>query len=391
MRANKYHGYKAIDFLKNDDFLRWNLFKTGEDNAYWANVLTEYPELKPLIENAIELYKTQVLLNDYSLTSEQIELYHDAFYHHAMHRKRRKIFYYWFSGVASIFLLAIAYQIYKPFVKQDSGLLDFVNEYSLSIDSVSKEIQLYISNNQLITINEKEAVIVYNAHSIQVTGKLPVEVNDLEYSHLVVPKGKKTKLTLSDGTTLHVNSGTKVVYPNRFEGDFREIYVNGEVFLDVTPNVNQPFVVRTSQLAIRVMGTKFNVLAYEEDAGTQIVLASGAVQITSNGNSVKTDLIPAQMYDFKAGQASVTYVDVEKYISWVQGILYVEDECLDILMTKLSRYYGEEILFNEGLANQRCTGKVDLNKDLGEVLNGLTFSFRIKVENENGVYRVSPK
>ncbi|OJV85865.1 MAG: hypothetical protein BGO34_02845 [Bacteroidia bacterium 44-10] len=390
MEINKYQGYKAIDFLKDDDFLRWNLFQLEEDNAYWTKVMVEGPELKSLIEDAIELYKTQVRLNDYSLTSEQADVYHDVFQHRVAQRRKRKTLFYWLSGAASVLLLLAIHQIYKP-NNQDPGLLDFVNANSLSVDSDSKDIQLYVSSDQLITIEEKEADIAYNTDSIQVTGKSLAEVNATEYSQLVVPKGKRSRLTLSDGTTLHVNSGTKVVYPNRFMGDTREIYVNGEVFLDVTHNEKQPFIVRTSEIAVRVLGTKFNVQAYEEDAGTQVVLASGAVQITSNENSKKINLTPSQMYDYKAGQASVTRVDVDKYISWVQGILYAEDERLDVLMTKLSRYYGKEILFDEGLVNQKCTGKVDLKNDLGEVLNGLTFSFRIKVEQENGTYRVSTK
>ncbi|MEA5128159.1 MAG: FecR domain-containing protein [Proteiniphilum sp.] len=390
MEINKYQGYKAIDFLKDDDFLRWNLFQLEEDNAYWTKVMVEGPELKSLIEDAIELYKTQVRLNDYSLTSEQADVYHDVFQHRVAQQRKRKTLFYWLSGAASVLLLLAIHQIYKP-NNQDPGLLDFVNANSLSVDSDSKDIQLYVSSDRLITIEEKEADIAYNTDSIQVTGKSLAEVNATEYSQLVVPKGKRSRLTLSDGTTLHVNSGTKVVYPNRFVGDTREIYVNGEVFLDVTHNEKQPFIVRTSEIAVRVLGTKFNVQAYEEDAGTQVVLASGAVQITSNENAKKIDLIPSQMYDYKAGQASVTRVDVDKYISWVQGILYAEDERMDVLMTKLSRYYGKEILFDEGLVNQKCTGKVDLKNDLGEVLNGLTFSFRIKVEQENGTYRVSTK
>lgn len=390
MEANKYQGYKAIDFLKDDDFLRWNLFQLEEDNAYWTKVMVECPELKSLIEDAIELYKTQVCLNNYSLTSEQAEVYHDVFQHRVAQRRKRRTLSYWLSGAASVLLLLAIHQIYKP-NNQDPGLLDFVNVNSLSVDSDSKDIQLYVSSDQLITIEEKEADITYNTDSIQVTGKSLAEVNTTEYSQLVVPKGKRSRLILSDGTILHVNSGTKVVYPNRFMGDAREIYVNGEVFLDVTHNEKQPFIVRTSEIAVRVLGTKFNVQAYEEDAETQVVLASGAVQITSNENSKKIDLTPSQMYDNKAGQTSVIRVDVDKYISWVQGILYAEDERLDVLMTKLSRYYGEEILFDEGLANQKCTGKVDLKNDLGEVLNGFTFSFRIKVEQENGTYRVSTK
>lgn len=391
MQRNRYQGYKAIDFLKDDDFLRWNLFKLEEDNAYWAKIIVEYPELESLINKAIELYDTQVRLNDYSLTSEQVDVYHDTFQHRIAQRRKRKTLFYWLSGAASVLLLLVILQIYKPYTKQEPGLLDFVKANSLSVDSTSEDIQLYVSSDQLITIQEKEADISYNTDSIQVTGKSLAGVHTMEYSQLVVPKGKRSRLILSDGTTLHVNSGTKVVYPNRFMGNVREIYVNGEIFLDVTHNEKQPFIVRTNEIAVRVMGTQFNVQAYEEDAETQVVLASGAVQITSNDNDKKTDLIPSQMYNYKAGQALVTRVDVDKYISWVQGILYVEDERLDVLMTKLSRYYGEEILFDEGLVNQKCNGKVDLKNDLGEVLNGLTFSFRIKVEQENGTYRVSTK
>jgi len=392
MQTDKYQKYKAIDFLKDDDFLRWNLFQLEEDKVYWTKIMAECPELKPLLENAVELYESQVRLNDYPLTSEQIDRYHDTFYHRVVQRRKRKTLYYWLSGAAASVLLALAiHQIYKPSVQRDSGLLDFVEANSLSVDSDSKDIQLYVSADQLITIEEKEADIAYNADSIMVTGKSLAEVNTMEYSQLVVPKGKRSRLILSDGTILHVNSGTKVVYPNRFSGDAREIYVNGEVFLDVAHSEKQPFIVRTSELSVHVMGTRFNVQAYEEDAEIQVVLASGSVQITSKDNSRKTDLTPSQMYDYKAGQASVTLVDIDKYISWVQGILYAEDERLDILMTKLSRYYGEEILFDKGLANQRCTGKVDLKDNLEEVLNGLTFSFRINVEREDGKYRVSIK
>ncbi len=391
MQTNKYQRYKAIDFLKDDDFLRWNLFKLEEDNAHWAMIVKDSPELKPLMENAIEIYRTQVRFNDYFLTPEQIDTYHDAFCHRVGKFRKRKTINYWLSGVASILLLLIVNQIYKPFVKHDSGLLDFVNTNSLSVDSDSKDIQLYVATDQLITIDEKEADISYNTDSVLVAGRSRAGVNTMEYSQLVVPKGKRSRLILSDGTTLHVNSGTKVVYPNQFIGKAREIYVNGEVFLDVTPSEKQPFIVRTSEIAIRVMGTQFNVQAYEEDAETQVVLASGAVRISSNANSRKIDLSPSQMYDYRKGQASVSHVDIDKYISWVHGVLYVEEERLDILMTRLSRYYGVEILFDDGLMSQKCTGKVDLKSDLGKVLNGLTFSFPIQVEQEGEIYRVSTK
>lgn len=391
MQKNKYRGYRAIDFLKDEDFLRWNLFKDEEDNIHWKNVMEANPEQKLSIEEAISLYKTQVLLNDYSLVPEKIEACHEAFLHRLSQRKKKRTLSYWFSAVASVLLLFTITQVYRHSGKQDSGLMEFVQTNALSADASSKDIQLLISSNQLIRIEEKEPTISYNPDSIQVTGKSVAEVNTSEYSQLIVPKGKRSRLMLSDGTTLHVNSGTKVVYPNRFTGNIREIYVNGEVFLDVAVDPDQPFIVKTNEIAIRVLGTKFNVLAYEEDHETQVVLASGAVRITSGKNAPKAELTPSQMYHYKDGQASVTKVEVEKHISWIYGILYAEDERLDVLMTKLSRYYGEDIIYDENIVNQRCSGKVDLKSDLGEVLNGLTFSFPIEVEHENGIYEVRTK
>lgn len=391
MQKSTYQGYTAIDFLKEDDFLRWNLFKDEEDNTYWKNVIEEVPELSSAIEEAIFLYETQVRLNDYSLAPKRIEVYYEAFLSRVAQRKKQRLLFYWITVAASVLLLFVVTHIYKHADKQESGLLKFVQTNALSVDTSSTDIQLLISSDQLIRIEEKEPIISYNSDSIQVIGKLVAEVNPSEYSQLIVPKGKRTRLTLSDGTTLHINSGTKVVYPNRFADNLREIYVNGEVFLNVTQNPDQPFIVKTNELEVRVLGTKFNVRAYDEDNETEVVLASGSLRITSDKNTRKTELIPSQMYHYKDGHASVTKVEVEKHISWIYGIFYVEDERLDALMIRLSRYYGEDIIYDKNIVNQRCSGKVDLKSDLEEVLNGLTFSFPIKVENINGVYWIRTK
>lgn len=391
MREKKYKGYRAIDFLKDENFLRWNLFKDKDDITYWENLMEENPDLTPEIDKAVYLYNTQIRLNDYSLAPEVIETQYNILYQRAYRQKKRRNLYIWLSAAASLLLLFAVTQIYQYSQDLDSGLLEFVETNPLSAEPSSGDIQLFVSSGKMISIEEKEPAISYNPDSIRVTGKTVAELNKSEYSQLFVPKGKRSKLTLSDGTALHVNSSTKVVYPNRFTGNIREIYVNGEVFLDVAPDPDHPFIVRTNDVDVRVLGTKFNVLAYEEDHETQVVLASGAVRITSGKKRSKTELAPSQMYQYKDGQTLVTKVEVEKHISWIYGILYAEDERLDVLMTKLSRYYGEEIIYDQDILNLRCSGKVDLKSDLGEVLNGLTFSFPIEIERENEIYTVRIK
>jgi len=233
MREKKYKGYRAIDFLKDENFLRWNLFKDKDDNTYWENVMAKNPELNSAIEKAVYLYSTQIRLNDYSLAPEVIETQYNILYQRAYRQKKRRNLYIWLSAAASLLLLFAVTRIYQYSQDLDSGLLEFVEVNPISADLSSGDIQLFVSSGKMIRIDVKEPAISYNPDSISVTGKTVAELNKSDFSQLIVPKGKRSKLTLSDGTALHVNSSTKVVYPNQFSGNIREIYVNGEVFLDV--------------------------------------------------------------------------------------------------------------------------------------------------------------
>lgn len=392
MYKNKYKDYKAVDFLKDEDFLRWNFFKQEEDEVHWIRVANEYPELRPVLDEAVKLFHSQVRLNDYSLESERIESSYISFKRKVERRKRWRATAYGIAVAASILLCFTLVQIFDRPVTPDNSLMSFINGNPTPKDSSSNDIQLYVSSGKLINIDEKEAEISYDSDSVRMTGKSLAVVSASEYSRLVVPKGKRSKLLLADGTIVHINSATTLVYPNSFNDDTREIYVNGEIFLDVAHNEKQPFIVRTRELAIRVLGTRFNVQAYEDEKDAQVVLEKGSVQVTSNTTAEEIHLEPSYMYDYNGeGGSSVTKVDVDKYISWVDGLIYVTDERLDALIVKLSRYYGKEIQFDENIVNLKCSGKVDLKDNLGDVLEGLTFSFPIKVECENEVYKVSAK
>lgn len=388
----KYKGYKAVDFLKDEDFLRWSLFRQEEDELYWTRVANDTPELKPVIDEAEKLVRSQIRLNDYSLANEFIESSYASLIEKLVRRRRWRAVGYSLAAAASLLLCFTVARVFVRPAKPETDLMGFVNGISAPADSSADDIRLYVSSGESMNIEEKDAEISYGADSVRINGRSFVGISATEYNRLLVPKGKRSKLLLSDGTVVNVNSATAVVYPNSFEGDTREIYVNGEIFLDVAHDENRPFIVRTRELAIRVLGTRFNVQAYEEEKGAQVVLETGSVQVSSDRNADDIRLEPSQMYDYKGeGRGVVTKVDVDKYISWVEGSIYVNDERLDALMRKLSRYYGEDIRFDESIVSQRCSGKVDLKDDLGEVLGGLTFSFPIKVERENGVYIVSAK
>ena len=104
-------------------------------------------------------------------------------------------------------------------------------------------------------------------------------------NQVVVPFGKKSSIELADGTKVWLNAGSRMAFPDRFTGSRREIFLEGEAFFNVTPDKSMPFYVKTKEVVIRVLGTKFNVSAYEADNEVVTVLVEGTVSMRENKGS----------------------------------------------------------------------------------------------------------
>ena len=208
------------------------------------------------------------------------------------------------------------------------------------------------------------------------------------FNQLVVPLGKRSQLNLPDGTVVWVNSGSRLIYPAVFADNQREIYVDGEIYLEVAHDLHRPFVVRSKNLNVQVLGTKFCVAAYEGE-NEEVVLVSGAVQVVSKIDETITRLQPEQMYRSENGQISVQKVDTRKYTSWIEGFYYCENENLGNIFQKLSRFYGVEITCDPAISEVVFSGKLDLKDNLSDIFEGIAFSLPISFSKENAKYIVS--
>jgi ferric-dicitrate binding protein FerR (iron transport regulator) len=205
----------------------------------------------------------------------------------------------------------------------------------------------------------------------------------------MVPYGKSSVLILHDGTKIWVNAGTRLVYPVEFEKGKREIYVNGEIFLDVAHDAQRPFIVRTNNLRIQVIGTRFNVQVYAVDDHSRIALESGLVKIISE-TADDVLLIPNKMYEQdKSGHSSVKDVDIRKYTSWIYGLYIYESERLDMILKRLTRYYGTEIVFDASVSEIRCSGKLDLKENLDDVLSSISMAALVEYVKDGESYIIS--
>lgn len=180
----------------------------------------------------------------------------------------------------------------------------------------------------------------------------------LSYNEIVVPKGQMTMLTLNDGTVLYLNSYTRLRYPIEFAKTERKIYLlEGEAYLKVVRNEHKPFIVSVKEHEVRVLGTTFNVSAY--DSSLQVTLVEGKVALYDTNGIVLANLTPGLQFN-RRGMANfyVSKVDTTEYISWRDGMYRFHKDTLSQMVSKLERIYDVKIELDEQIKNYRFSGTI---------------------------------
>ncbi len=212
-------------------------------------------------------------------------------------------------------------------------------------------------------VNEKEGL-----RQLETKHETP-DKKEVTYNEVIVPRGADYQLTLADGTRVMLNSDSWIRFPNEFQGNERRVYVQGEVYFKVAHDENCPFFVATEAMTVRVLGTEFNVKAYEK-TGTATTLVSGRVSVKTDTDSLI--LIPGEQceVDRVSGRLTVREADLVTVLAWKNGEFVFKDVTLEDMMSELSRWYDMEVMYeSEALKNDRYYIYVERSKKLEEVLN----------------------
>lgn len=247
-----------------------------------------------------------------------------------------------------------------------------------------------LSHNQIIA-NEGEpnTNISYNI------SELKTEKQEIKRHRIIVPKGMDMMCTLEDGTQVWLNAGSSLTYPVHFENHERVVELSGECYFKVTPDKNRPFFVKTAALTTKVLGTEFNIRAY--DAQNQCVtLVEGSVYVSGGNNSMI--LKPNESLTFAANHFTVNVVDVQKHTSWKDGFFYYDDDRLESIITELADWYNVKIISIDDEAKDISLRLwVMRNESIDVVVKRLNEIGNIKVElygnqeNENEYMKITTK
>ncbi len=212
---------------------------------------------------------------------------------------------------------------------------------------------LELDNGQTIVLEStKRTVIQDDAGSVIGTDSLHIlkydineEVEKVVYNTIRVPRGGEYQLELSDGTKVWLNSETTMKFPVNFIGQTREVELEGEALFEVTKNQEKPFMVHPDESTIKVLGTTFNVMCYPDDLEEETTLVEGSVAIEADDDVVILE--PGEQCQLASHdhKLRVRDVDTDIYTAWRNGVFVFDNQDLETILRKVSRWYDVEVTF----------------------------------------------
>lgn len=202
------------------------------------------------------------------------------------------------------------------------------------------------------------------------------------YNKLSTPTGRKFSMLLPDGTEIWLNAQSSVTFPSAFTGGERKIEITGEAYLEVAQDKSRPFIVKTGAQTIQVLGTSFNVNAYENEQTITTTLLEGSIKLLDAKHSIL--LNPGeQAADFRISKANLPQT-----MAWKNGAFYFEATDLKTIMRQISRWYDVNVVFAPDAPTYDFNAKLPDNLPVSEVLKLLELTHLVHFEIEGNTITV---
>lgn len=269
----------------------------------------------------------------------------------------------------------------------NKAVLRLADGSTIVLDSASNGI---ISRQGNIKVQKLDnGLLAYTVNGRQVT-----ENDEVSFNTISTPRGGQYQVTLSDGTKVWLNAASSIRFPIVFTGSERKVKITGEAYFEVAKNKNKPFKVEANSSEIEVLGTHFNVNAYDDEASIKTTLLEGRVKISvpGSGQSQASKILrPGQQAGInKQGKIDVTdNADTEEVMAWKNGYFQFKSDDLKTILRQISRWYDVDIEYR-GNVNLHFTGQLTMNENVSKVFEKLELTGEVHFEIDGKKIIVSP-
>lgn len=259
--------------------------------------------------------------------------------------------------------------------------ITLANGQQVALDSLNKGLLARQGNIQLVKLDDGQ--IAYQAASGAI-------IKELQNNTLYNPRGSKViDMTLSDGSHVWLNAGSSVTYPVAFVGKERKVAITGEAYFEVSPDASKPFYVSKGNIEVVVLGTHFNVKAYDDEEDMKVTLIQGSVKVLNtsaidsssdrNPNSLSGVMLSPGQQAAVTVEKGVTarpirivpHPDLEAVMAWKDGLFNFNKVPLQDVMRQLARWYDVEVEYQGVVTAKTLGGEMQRDLNLSEVLDGL--------------------
>lgn len=306
------------------------------DNIILYNKITD----KNIIQNKLSIYK-EIETNRVYMNLEKKIISNKA---KTKKLKAFRIFKY--TAIAIIFL-GLGYIYQSGYFSPEQTIVAPNENITLQLENGTIKVIKEDGSSEIV---DSKGNVVGSHNGTTIVYDNQIENETLVYNTLTVPYGKHFEILLSDGTNVHLNAGTSLKYPVKFiKGQKREVFLKGEAFFNVAKDAKHPFMVKSDDLYVQVLGTKFNVSSYFEDKETDVVLVEGSVDLFSKLDSKEHVLLKPGFkgsFNKKETNISTSKVITNIYTSWVHGELVFRNISFNDILKKMERQYNVNIVNN---------------------------------------------
>ena len=307
--------------------------------------------------------------------------------------KKPRAFRIWWYLTAAVVFLVIGLSFYmsnyvsieeesKPLIQPGIQQAQLTLPDGSVIDVHKKEVNVIVDGVQ---VKYKKGVLSYEPTVTTQHEEKNVEEKPAKSNELIIPRGGENTVILADGTTVHLNAGSKLTYPVRFAGKRRIVALEGEAYFDVAQDEAHPFVVQTHLGEVMVLGTAFNVNAYANARVCYTTLVRGKVQFSAPNVGTVT-LQPGEQAIVSANGTEKRTVDLDEYIGWVNGVYNFKNRSLGEIMETFERWYDIQVYYETpDLRNITYSGSLKRYGTINSLLDALelTGDLTYKISGRN--------
>ncbi len=372
-------GSLSVEELVLDDSFCNYCFQNNEvDILFWEQYIRKHPSQRKVVDEAIQIVLglREMLKEEEKRRNKEkpSENNHTVTIPYFSLKIKKNLLY----AAASIFLILLTsvFLLFKSKnnrsehivinkVHQDvkapkinRAMITLANGQKIFLDSVGNGTLAMQGNVKLAKLANGQ--IAYQAEMEEAFGD--VQLNTLEN-----PRGSQViNITLADGSKVWLNAGSSITYPVAFIGKERNVSINGEAYFEIAHDRERPFRVGKGNMHVEVLGTHFNVNAYDDDADIKITLLEGAVKV--NKSNLSSILKPGQQAKITKEINVVEQVDTEAVLAWKNGLFHFEKASLQEVLKQLARWYDVEIVYEHELPAKKFVGEMERGLTLSQVL-----------------------